>query len=92
MKISKNKSISNYFYGSGKSENEFNNVNKIRNLMKSNKSAHSIGIGLIESSQVFEARAKDAEKLINFLVLGKQLDSNFPPGCDQLKGFKQQTT
>ena len=68
--------ISNYFSsGSGKSENEFNNYfTKIRNLMKSNKSSHSIGIGLIESSQVFfEARAKDADKLINSPYT-KQLD------------------
>ena len=74
--------ISNYFSsGSGKSENEFNNYfNKIRNLMKSNKSAHSIGIGLIESSQVFEARAKDAEQLINSPYT-KQLDQILQ-GCE----------
>ncbi len=58
----------NYFCsGSGKSEHEFNNYfNKIRDVMNSNKSSKSVGIGLIESSQsFFEARASDADELFN---------------------------
>ena len=58
----------NYFAsGAGKSENEFNSYfNKIKNIMNSSKSAKIIGIGLIESSQsFFEARAIDADELLN---------------------------
>jgi len=64
----------NYFCsGSGKSEHEFNNYfNKIRDVMNSNKSSKSVGIGLIESSQsFFEVRASDADKLFNSVYTKK---------------------
>ena len=53
--------------GSGKSENEFNGYfNKIKVVFNSKKSSKSLGIGLQESAQsFFEARAVDADNLIN---------------------------
>ena len=53
--------------GSGKSENEFNSYfNKIKAVFNSKKSSKSLGIGLQESAQsFFEARAVDADNLIN---------------------------
>ena len=53
--------------GSGKSENEFNGYfNKIKTVFNSKKSSKSLGIGLQESAQsFFEARAVDADNLIN---------------------------
>ncbi len=53
--------------GSGKSENEFNGYfNKIKAVFNSKKSSKSLGIGLQESAQsFFEARAVDADNLIN---------------------------
>ena len=72
--MSINQSIFAQDKGIGTKEEAREILDRTVNLMKSNKSSHSIGIGLIESSQVFfEARAKDAEKLINSPCT-KQLD------------------